>query len=122
MFTALAPALRTPAIVDATQAARTVSFSTEIFPPLRGTALYPLISKVNHSCAPNCMPLWSRDCTARLVVTTALSPGDELTIDYLANGDAEDDGSAQATRRRRKWLRTQYGFECQCERCNEAEP
>ena len=78
-------------------AARTVSFSTEIFPPLRGTALYPLISKVNHSCAPNCMLLWSRDCTARLVVTTPLSPGDELTIDYLANGDAEDDGSAQAS-------------------------
>ena len=43
------------------------------------------------------MLLWSRDCTARLVVTHPLAPGDELTIDYLANGDAEDDGSAQAT-------------------------
>ena len=89
---------------------------------LLGRGVYLSAALFNHSCAPNCMLLWSRDCTARLVVTTALSPGDELTIDYLANGDAEDDGSAQATRRRRKWLRTQYGFECQCERCNEAEP
>ena len=54
------------------------------------------------------------------VVTHPLAPDDELTIDYLANGDAEDDGSTQATRRRRKWLRTQYGFDCRCERCHES--
>ena len=141
---------------------RPLRFSTALFPPLRGTALYPLISKANHSCVPNCMLLWSRDCaaaganprpeptararwrrrtrwlahtsgrayslrtftppgTARLVATQPLAPGEELTIDYLANGDEDedDDGSANASRRRKKWLKAQYGFVCKCERCRD---
>ena len=55
------------------------------------------------------------------MATQPLAPGEELTIDYLANGDEDedDDGSAKASRRRKKWLKAQYGFVCKCERCRD---
>ena len=77
------------------RAARRLIFSTALFPPSRGTALYPLASKVNHSCDPNCLLLWAHDCAVRLVATRPLAAGEELTIDYLANGDEIDGESSE---------------------------
>ena len=54
-------------------------------------------------------------------VARPLAPGQELTVDYLANGDGAeevDESSAQqASRRPQKWLQEQYRFACRCERC-----
>merc|ERR1719383_756641 len=31
-----------------------VKFSTSLFPPFRGYAVYPRLALINHSCAPSC--------------------------------------------------------------------
>ena len=93
--------------------ARLLRFSSSLFPPCKGTALFPLVSKLNHSCSPNCHVVWSRDCCAKIVAVADLPAGAELTIDYLANGDH----GPQASTRRRRWLLEQYGFNCACEAC-----
>ena len=91
---------------------KTLSFSSSLFPAHKGTALYPLQSKVNHSCSPNCFLLWNRDSTVQLVAMEEIPKGTELTINYL--GDKSD---AYSGARRRRWLRENYGFDCACVAC-----
>ena len=105
-------------------------FSSKLFPPNKGSALFPLLSKINHSCAPNCFVMWLEDCSAYLVPTKPLSAGVELTIDYLGaelNVEVEKMpsrmvaalGKLQTGERdqRRQRLKTQFGFDCKCEVC-----
>ena len=92
--------------------ARTLDFDSTLFGAHKGVGVFPLLSKLNHACEPNCMPLWRRDNCVQLVATRALPPGTELTIDYLGDMVPRD-----AARRRRAWLQEQYGFVCSCVRC-----
>ena len=94
---------------------RRLRFSSSLFPAHKGTALFPLISKVNHSCRPNCYLLWTSCSVASLVASVDIRPGDELQISYL--GEKAECFSAA---RRRRWLRENYGFECRCEECAAA--
>ena len=58
---------------------------TELPHYLRGTALYPLHSRMNHSCCPNAQVLRVAG-DARIVVCAkeAIRRGDEVTISYLS--------------------------------------
>ena len=92
-----------------------LAFSSAIFPAQKGVAVFPLLSKINHSCAPNCFVVWSRDNSAQLVAAADLPAGAELSIDYL--GDRADEYTGA---RRRRWLEAQYGFVCSCSKCRDA--
>lgn len=76
------------------------------------TALYPRVAMLNHSCRPN---IRNRFDGARLTIcaTRPLSGGSELLNSYCP---VQLDGAE-----RRRGLREQYGFECECERCSEEE-
>ena len=92
-----------------------VTFSSSLFPAHKGTALYPLISKANHSCEPNCFLLWQTDACAKLISLEPIKKGAELTIDYL--GERANEYSVA---RRRRWLLEQYGFLCKCAACSRS--
>jgi hypothetical protein len=78
--------------------------------PLAFTGLWPRLSLLNHSCAPN---------TSVLVVGGALLlraarpvlEGEELTTCYLGRGRFRHVAARRAA------LSRAYGFHCQCERC-----
>ena len=82
---------------------------TNVHAQLFGHSLYPSAAMFNHSCNPNCK--LEGDQVAQLLVTTArpISPGTELTVSYIALD--------QPVAARRKALRRQYSFDCNCERC-----
>jgi hypothetical protein len=95
--------------------ARQLHFTSALFPALAGTAVFPLLSKLNHSCEPNAFIVHSADAGGQLVACRELERGDELTISYLS-----DKGEAMGVKQRRRRLMAQYGFLCDCPRC-EAE-
>ncbi|KAG1666526.1 hypothetical protein FOA52_014423 [Chlamydomonas sp. UWO 241] len=78
--------------------------------PLAFTGLWPRLSLLNHSCAPN---------TSVLVVGGALllraarpvSEGEELTTCYMGRGRFRHVAARRAA------LSQAYGFHCQCDRC-----
>ncbi|CAM9191439.1 unnamed protein product [Ectocarpus sp. 4 AP-2014] len=106
-----------------------------LFPPLDGTALYPLICCMNHSCRPNCLVRYpgrrrekkatvdpekaavagaaSADpLVAELVLLDDVPAGGELTQSYVTR----EMGLVE----RREALED-YGFFCTCPRCLEEE-
>ena len=100
--------------------------------PATATALYPMISRANHSCAPN-MLLSLKEDTFRLhgrpfdvakeggvLVFTALRDikmSEPLTYTYSQLALADGDGGCRSVSERRDILRRQNGFTCECERC-----
>jgi hypothetical protein len=81
-------------------------------PPLKGFGLYALQGSMNHSCAP-ALTLREQACdfsaTITLVANTAISAGQELTVNYLEEG--------LPLQERRLGLQ-EYGFMCSCSLCN----
>jgi len=78
-----------------------------------GSALYPLQSSCNHSCKPNAMPGFPYD-NSHLVMsaTQDIAVGQQIFVSYL------DECALERSRHsRRKVLRTNYIFNCACERC-----
>ncbi|EPS73138.1 hypothetical protein M569_01616, partial [Genlisea aurea] len=73
-----------------------------------GTGLYPVVSIINHSCAPNSVLVFD----GRLAVVRAMQripKGTEVSISYI--------DTAGSTVTRRKALKDQYFFTCHCSRC-----
>ncbi|KAK8067626.1 TPR domain protein [Apiospora saccharicola] len=70
---------------------------------------WPLASRMNHSCLPNCRRSFIGDM---LIVraTRDLSAGAELDISYRG-------GSRALTASDREWLKSTWGFTCECELC-----
>ncbi|KAK9134907.1 hypothetical protein Syun_014237 [Stephania yunnanensis] len=73
-----------------------------------GTGLYPVVSIINHSCAPNSVLMFE----GRLAVVRAvehISKGTEVFISYIE--------TAGSTATRQKTLKEQYLFTCTCPCC-----
>lgn len=84
-------------------------FDTSLFPPLKGAAVFPLVSGINHSCDPNCEVAYVEDNGVMIVARRPIAAGEELTISYV---DPEMDDED-----RREELEETYGFECACSKC-----
>ncbi len=80
---------------------------------LQGTAVNPLYSMFNHSCAPNIG--WEQEgntSSLRLFAERSIAEGEELFISYIKPLDMEWAERQQALM---AWL----GMDCECERCKE---
>ena len=88
-------------------------------PPIDGAALYSTGAQMNHSCVPNVDYTWSlrtSSCSsakATFKANRAIRAGEELTIAYC---DIAQGGDVGVWRRR---LLEDFGFVCNCERCEE---
>ncbi|KXS16376.1 SET domain-containing protein [Gonapodya prolifera JEL478] len=83
-----------------------------------GSALFPLASMLNHSCAPNAAVAFSAspEHHAPLIHVLAdrdIAEGEEVTISYVD----PDGGDYKIGDERRMWLEWAYGFKCRCPRC-----
>merc|ERR1719265_1174657 len=90
---------------------RTVLHFNSFAAGVNGTdvAVFPLLARANHSCAPNCL-VDADDGTMRAIRDIVM--GDELTISYL------DDAALLFLRdRRRQELTSRWDFHCECDRC-----
>lgn len=83
-----------------------------------GEAVYLSASKVNHSCAPNSLVSFGEGknlCELKIQCTKGpIKDGQEVTISYgpLATKNSKEE--------RRKILKDNYYFDCQCSACDEA--
>ncbi|ELR58064.1 SET and MYND domain-containing protein 3, partial [Bos mutus] len=73
-----------------------------------GVGLYPSMSLLNHSCDPNCSIVFNGPHLLLRAVRD-VEAGEELTICYL--------DMLMTSEERRKQLRGQYCFDCDCFRC-----
>lgn len=76
-----------------------------------GYAIYEIASKINHSCAPNCIYFF---VGAEIVIKCirAIEPGDEITISYIPLQYTIADATS-----RYNYILKRFGFECRCELC-----
>ena len=76
--------------------------------------LFPIASKFNNSCYPNCVAYFETHTQTMVVRTTSyVSAGSELNVVYLP-----EETLYRPTNQRRGVLAQRYGFTCQCIRCN----
>uniref|UniRef100_A0A182MX98 SET domain-containing protein n=1 Tax=Anopheles dirus TaxID=7168 RepID=A0A182MX98_9DIPT len=78
-----------------------------------GNALtcFPLISMLNHSCAPNVFNLPLRDHRSAIVVLHPVRNGEQLFLCF------RNDHTMQSRNERQKELWKTLGFECRCKAC-----
>ncbi|KAK5631124.1 hypothetical protein RRF57_006839 [Xylaria bambusicola] len=90
---------------------RTNSFSTGFHDGKSNfRSLFTIISRINHSCRPNCVYYFDSNTFSQNVVAVRdIQPGEELSIAYI------DPVLPQSERQKR--LKS-WGFECSCERCS----
>ena len=73
-----------------------IEFDTSLFPAMRGAAVFPLASSLNHSCDPNCEVAYVDDARVLVVARRTLKPGEELTIAYVGRGRGRRGASGRA--------------------------
>ena len=79
----------------------------------RATALYPVFSMMNHSCASNTKTLMNReDLSQEVIAQVSIKNGEEVTNCYTRT-------SLAPTIRRRQLLRSKWFFDCVCKRCQD---
>jgi hypothetical protein len=86
-----------------------LSFTSGLFKACSGSAVFPLLSTINHSCAPNCEVTYIEDNHVVVFASRPIQPGEQLHIAYV-NTDME-------SIERRTALLEDYGFDCTCNRC-----
>lgn len=82
------------------------------------SAVYPTISRVNHSCLPNAQfqGTWEKhqdDCTGTLRATTYILAGQEILLQYCPDPNWDE------LYVRRNRVEAAYGFRCRCAACSE---
>lgn len=78
--------------------------------PSSFVGLWPTLALLNHSCAPSSIPVPVGDSIV-VRATRQIRGGDEITISYLGNE------RMMPVSIRNKRLKSEFGFECQCFRC-----
>jgi len=79
----------------------------------RATALYPVFSMMNHSCAANTKTLMNReDLSQEVIAQVGIKEGEEVSNCYTRTNLAP-------TSRRRQLLRSKWFFDCVCKRCQD---
>mmetsp|Transcript_41194 Transcript_41194/g.108843 ORF Transcript_41194/g.108843 Transcript_41194/m.108843 type:complete len:134 (-) Transcript_41194:245-646(-) len=79
------------------------------------SAVFKLISRINHSCAPNASLTWLRG--AMLVrAVKPIEAGDEVLLNYIGV-----EATGHPAPMRRAYLRSQFGFLCRCELCEASD-
>ena len=97
---------------------KTNSFAHIFADGYEGAIVYDIVSRLNHSCAPNLASTGARgihgfaDATAEVAALRDVAEGEELFISYLTEDDLEKPTSA-----RRALLQSKYNFLCGCARC-----
>ena len=76
--------------------------------------LFPTISRLNHSCQPNCNHYWS-GTVFKVRAMKPVKAGEELTISYMSPLQRADFHSRES---RRKILHEEFGFDCNCDLCH----
>jgi hypothetical protein len=79
-----------------------------------GFSLSPVLAMVNHSCVPNCQQL-TVDGATLLVALRTIQVGEELSYSYISL-------LGEDTQERKDLIRTNWEFECLCERCTCQQP
>ncbi|CAK0841223.1 unnamed protein product [Prorocentrum cordatum] len=99
-----------------------LTFSTALFPPFRGYAVYPRLALANHSCVPPCAVEFSFSASLLLLAQPGVGvrAGDELAISYLDASLGASQASDPAAVARRRRLLQPYGFVCGCPACDGA--
>ena len=78
-----------------------------------GLKLFPLISKMMHSCSPNCFLIDKKDDEAvRIIATKPIKNGDIITRSYITNDDLFWGSGV-----RKEYIEKFMHFTCFCERC-----
>lgn len=77
----------------------------------RDQVIFPILSRANHSCRPNCLVDGDLGTMRAL---SAVEVGEELTVSYLA-----DEKLLQSCAHRRAELKQRWSFHCCCRRCEE---
>lgn len=91
-----------------------LSYNAHIsMPEERFHVVFGLLSKANHSCAPNAAVVAPDHGPGVLLCERPIAPGDEVTISYLASRDL-----LLPRDRRRQLLSDGWEFECRCVRCS----
>lgn len=78
----------------------------------RSFVSFEILSRISHSCQPNCEVIVQSNGSGRLVALTKISAGEELRISYLGEDDLKLD-----KRSRRQLLLKKWGFRCNCRKC-----
>ncbi|GLE09369.1 hypothetical protein PINS_up020978 [Pythium insidiosum] len=95
-------------LLPSTAEAAAASMQLRGFPSVDGTALFPIVCTMNHSCDPNCTVLYTKNGDAHVVAVRDIPRGEELCICYV---DVDQD-----VHQREASLR-EYQFRCFCRRC-----
>lgn len=82
--------------------------SIAAIPPAEGSALFSTLSCFNHSCVPNCKVQFFENNRAVVTALRSIAADEELTISYV-------DVDLDAVERTEALL--EYGFTCDCVRC-----
>lgn len=75
-------------------------------------ALYRSLSFVNHSCAPSCAMVESRDFVKVLAAREDMAAGEEVTFSYNRELMKTTDAAE-----RQRLVRGDFGFDCCCRAC-----
>lgn len=72
--------------------------------------IFPLVSRINHSCRPNAQHAWNEQLKSMLVhAVREIKDGEELTLSYLNGGPSTQ---------RKQILKDNFRFDCTCELCS----